>query len=274
MALTEFQRTLCRLISRHRIELGESYVAGGVALSALMHSPRISRDIDIFHDTREAVQKAWDADRTLLLAGGYQVEVRRERPAFVEALVSKERESVLLEWTVDSAFRFFPLVQHPDLGLALHPFDLATNKVLALVGRLEVRDWIDVIECHRKVQRLGYLVWAAGGKDPGLNPGMILAEARRSAHYTDDEIARLAFSGPPPEAKRLAQEWSAMMVETSSIIEILPAEHAGKCILQADGELFRGDAGELQKALRANKILFHAGSLRGAFPRLVQRGET
>ena len=32
MALTEFQRTLCSLIARHRLDSGESYVAGGVAL--------------------------------------------------------------------------------------------------------------------------------------------------------------------------------------------------------------------------------------------------
>jgi len=41
----------------------------------------------------------------------------------------------------------FPLVEHAELGLALHPFDLATNKVLALVGRAEPRDWIDAIHC-------------------------------------------------------------------------------------------------------------------------------
>jgi hypothetical protein len=39
---------------------------------------------------------------------------------------------VTIEWTRDSAFRFFPLVGHDDFGLVLHPFDLATNKVLAL----------------------------------------------------------------------------------------------------------------------------------------------
>ena len=82
----------------------------------------------------------------------------------------KNNESVLMQWTCDSAFRFFPLVQHEELGLTLHPFDLATNKVLALVGRLDVRDWIDLINCHSSIQRVGYLFWASCGKDPGLNP--------------------------------------------------------------------------------------------------------
>ena len=51
MALTEFQRAVCRLIAANRIATGESYVAGGVALNELLATPRISRDIDLFHDT-------------------------------------------------------------------------------------------------------------------------------------------------------------------------------------------------------------------------------
>jgi hypothetical protein len=42
-----------------------------------------------------------------------------------------------------------------------------TNKLLALVGRVEVRDWIDIIESSERIQPLGYLAWAACGKDPG-----------------------------------------------------------------------------------------------------------
>jgi hypothetical protein len=59
----------------------------------------------------------------------------------VEADVRRGGESVLIQWAHDSAYRFFPLVEHDDLGLTLHPFDLATSKVLALVGRVEPRDF-------------------------------------------------------------------------------------------------------------------------------------
>jgi hypothetical protein len=45
----------------------------------------------------------------------------------------------------------------------LHPFDHATNKILALAGRREARDWIDAIQCHETLQPLGYLAWAASG---------------------------------------------------------------------------------------------------------------
>jgi hypothetical protein len=175
-------------------------VAGGAALSELLAAPRISRDIDLFHDTDQAVAASWDADRRLLERGGFQVHLLRERPSYVEAEVSASGDAVRVEWARDSAYRFFPLMRHEELGLVLHPFDLATNKVLALVGRLEVRDWVDVIHCGEHLQPLGYLAWAATGKDPGFGPAAILEHAARSSHYSADEVDALAFAGAPPDA--------------------------------------------------------------------------
>jgi hypothetical protein len=40
MALTEFQRTICRLIAWQRIQSGESYIAGGAALRIAADSTR------------------------------------------------------------------------------------------------------------------------------------------------------------------------------------------------------------------------------------------
>jgi hypothetical protein len=102
---------------------------------------RVFRDLDLLHDS-EAGVAALDADRRTLEGHAFTVVARRERPSFVVAEVSQGAGVVRVEWTRDSAFRFFPLVRHEVFGLALHPFDLAADKVLALVGRLEVGDWI------------------------------------------------------------------------------------------------------------------------------------
>ncbi len=118
MALTQFQQTLCRLIAANRLERGESYVAGGVALNLLTGGRRISRDIDLFHDTLEALEATWQADRQLLQSHGYEVRSIHERPGYVEAVVSKGQDAVLMQWTRDSAFRFFPLAAN---ALAFHP---------------------------------------------------------------------------------------------------------------------------------------------------------
>ena len=103
-----------------------------------------------------------------------------------------------------SAYRFFPLVEHEELGLTLHPFDLATNKVLALIGRLEVRDWIDVIACDERLQPLGYLAWAACGKDPGFSPLGVIDHARRSSHYSSDEVQDMGSIVKAPRPPRVA----------------------------------------------------------------------
>jgi hypothetical protein len=264
MALAAFQRTICRLIAAQRVQSGESYVAGGLALNALTGAARVSRDLDLFHDTADAVTTSWKNDRDLLCANGYEVQPVREHGSFVEAVVARGADRIVLQWAADSAFRFFPLVEHADFGLVLHPFDLATNKVLALVGRLEVRDWVDVLNCHERIQPLGYLAWAACGKDPGFSPLAILEQAARSGRYSAVEVAQLAFDGPAPDAAELSRNWHRMLDQAGRLIELLPVEHVGECVLRSDGELFRGDETEL----RSVKLSFHPGSLRGALPKI------
>lgn len=47
-----------------------------------------------------------------------------EGASFVEAEIIDGNEGVVMQWARDSNYRFFPLVQHAQLGLMLHPFDL------------------------------------------------------------------------------------------------------------------------------------------------------
>lgn len=269
MALTPFQREVCRLIAEIRIRSGESYVAGGVALNEILGASRVSRDIDLFHDSMAALDASWDADRTALLAAGYEVEVLRERPGLAEARVGRRGDAVLVQWSHDSAYRFFPLVRHDELGLTLHPFDLATNKILALVGRSEPRDFVDAVACHAGIQPLGYLAWAACGKDPGFSPEAILEHAARSSRYAPAEFAGLAFDGPPPDPAELSLRWHAALDEARRMVPLLPAQEAGRAVLSKDLALYRGTPDELRQALTRGELVFHEGAIRGALPRIV-----
>lgn len=162
------------------------------------------------------------------------------------------------------------MLRHDELGLTLHPFDLATNKVLALVGRLEVRDWVDVIESHERIQPLGYLAWAACGKDPGFSPGSILEHATRSGRYTSEEVGGLAFSSQPPDAASLSRKWKRMLADASEIITLLPPEEVGKCVLDSSSRLFAKGIGELRPAIVSGGLIFHPGRIRGAMPVLKE----
>ena len=269
MALTGFQRRVCRLLAHSRKSRGDSYVAGAAALNEVIQAPRLSDDLDLFHDSDEALLVTWDRDRRLLLGEGFHLEILRDRPAFIEAVVGSGEARLRLQWARDSAYRFFPLVEHEDFGLTLHPYDLATNKVLAMVGRLEARDWVDVISAHERVQHLGLLLWGACGKDPGFGPGAILNHARRSARYTRDELSELSFEGNPPDAALLARKWRAAADEAELVMDALPAERAGTCVLDHGLRLFRGTLKELRRAVAAGGLCYHRGRIQGAYPRVL-----
>jgi hypothetical protein len=269
MALTAYQVVVLRLLAERRRREGVSYVAGGAALNVLLRESRRSRDVDLFHDTTDALLRSWEADASELRAAGHSVEVLREVPSFVEAVVRRGADSVLMQWVRDSAFRFFPVREDELLGLTLHEFDLATNKILAAAGRLEPRDWVDTLACHRSVQSLGYLVWAACGKDPGVNPDMLFDQLGR-LRYVQDEIEQLDFEQAAPSASSLSVEWKRALTDGKEIVAALPEEHLGECVLRADGRtLFGGNPRACSDALREGAVRFHQGSIGGVWPRIA-----
>lgn len=82
-------------------------------------------------------------------------------------------------------------------------------------------------------------------------------------------MAALAFAGTPPDAGELSRRWRALLDAARLIVEELPASEIGTCVLTRQGELFTGDAEHFRRALADGDILFHAGRVRGAFPRIL-----
>jgi hypothetical protein len=159
-------------------------------------------------------------------------------------------------------------LRHEELGLVLHPFDLATSKVLALVGRVEPRDFVDTLTCDREVQPLGYLAWAACGKDPGFSPASILEHAARSSRYTEADLEGLDFDGQPPSAAELSRRWQQVLAAARETVSLLPADMAGRAVVTASGDLFRGDGPAVREAVASGSLVFHEGRIGGAFPTL------
>lgn len=108
----------------------------------------------------------------------------------------------------------------------LHPIDLAINKVLALVGRDEPRDYLDTIDAHTRILGLGGLVWAACGKDPGFTPLMLLDLLRRKGRYRPEDFTRLALREAPdlPAAK---QAWQSALESATEFVASRPIEEVG-----------------------------------------------
>ena len=140
MALTPFQRDVCRLLADRRIASGESYVAGGAALNERLSTSRLSRDLDLFHDTEEALAATW-----------------------------------------------------------------------------------------------------------------------------------ASFEGEAPDGAALAARWRSQLEEAREVIERLPPEESGRCVLGPAAVLYEGSPAALRDDLAAARHVFHPGRIRGAFP-TIRRG--
>ena len=230
MPLSELQSRILVALAQHRNP--ESYVAGGSVLNR--DGPRISQDIDIFHDREAAVAAAAAADVALLEADGYGIGWVHREPGLHAAVVSRNGEATRLEWARDSDFRFFATIRDAVFGYRLHLVDLATNKMLAAAGRREPRDILDLLHIHAHHLPLGAVVWAAVAKDPGFTPESLIAEVRRNSCYRADDFADLA-SNEPIDAGEVSRRIKASLAEAEHFVSSMPAGKEGLVFLQ-EGE--------------------------------------
>lgn len=109
----------------------------------------------------------------------------------------------------NSARRFLPTLRTEGAGLQIAPIDLGTSKLLALVGRDEPRDYLDIHEVMNLLP-LGALCWAAAGKDPGFTPALLLDLLRRRGKYRPEDFARLDLT-QPVDLSALKLRWLAAL---------------------------------------------------------------
>ena len=258
MPLSKIQSEVLALISVNRSP--ESHLAGATGIHMSPQAPRVSHDLDLFHSTEEAVAEAFVKDALILREAGYRVDVMLSQPGYIRSRVGNGSQTLLIEWAHDSIWRFMALVSLEGIGWVLHPVDLAVNKVLALGGRDEARDYLDSLYLHEKVLSLGALVWAAAGKDPGMNPRMLLELLQRKGHLREEELMRLDLS-VELNFEHLRRTWKQALKEALDWISQRPAEEAG--CLYADPE-----SGRLIAPGRDEKAEILHGQPGGVFPRI------
>jgi hypothetical protein len=159
-----------------------------------------------------------------------------------------------------------PLVRDPLGGLLLHPVDLAINKVLALAGRDEPRDFVDILFVHGRVLPLAALCWAAVGKDPGFTPLSLLELLKRRGRYRPEDFSRLALA-EPFDLAQAKETWLAALGETDAFVRGRPPEECGYLYYSVAHQHFvvpRRDA-----SLSAQGVVPHYGAPGGVLPRLA-----
>jgi hypothetical protein len=252
--LSKIQTDILRLLAAHR-DL-ESYVAGATPLNR--NAPRISSDIDVFHDREERVAATALDDTQTLVAAGYSIVWVRQLPLMYTAEVTQGDASTRLEWVADSDYRFFPTLPDETFGYVLHPVDLAMNKVMAAAGRRELRDIVDLVTVHQTILPLGAVIWAAVEKSPGFTPEGLIAEIRRNAHYPAAEWRALQ-SSEPLDPKDITARLRAALAEAEAFVARMPTDKMGLLFLQAR-EVVQPDPDRLAE------YQTHAGQRRGHWP--------
>jgi nucleotidyltransferase AbiEii toxin of type IV toxin-antitoxin system len=189
-----FHRDIARIAlavaDKHGFVLG-----GGVAwlVNGLVQRP--TEDVDLFTDSDDGVAAAAGEVSAALRAAGYAVA--REAPDELFAGMDDNLREYLVAGG-DRALRLTlcrldrhraPVVM--DVGPVMHLDDLVATKVAALVGRREVRDYIDVAAALERYP-LARVLELARAADPGMEPGDI-ADAGRYLDRLDD--ARFAVYG-------------------------------------------------------------------------------
>jgi hypothetical protein len=215
MPLTGFQARVTKLLAGNRSP--DNHLAGGAAVHLAPNSKRYSNDLDYFQDTVERVAEAYAADSETLVAKGYVVSIDMKQPGYIRARVTRGEDVTKIEWAHDSAWRFLPSERNETCGYTLHPIDLAINKLLALVGRDEPRDFLDVLHVHDEVLPLGALIWAAVGKDPGFTPLSLLELLRRRGKYRPEDFARLHLVAPV-DLPSMKSAWLVALEEAEAFV--------------------------------------------------------
>jgi len=232
MALTQIQKDIMASIAANRSD--SSYVAGGVVLN--MDWPRVSDDIDIFHDTDEEIGAAADADIAKLRADGFEVSVEVNIYGCVEASVMRGGERTLIQWMSETRTRFFPLVRDEEWGARLHQADLAVNKVIAASTRTKARDYVDLLMIDTHMCPLGPVVMAAAGKPPHFSPLRMIDEIRRRGlSVTNEDYTTV---------RGLPSVWTVAMIRDGLVgsldraenyLRSAPAELVGILAVDAEG---------------------------------------
>lgn len=257
MPLTAFQQAVARILAANRSPT--SHLAGGAVINRGEGNLRFSDDLDIFHDAGQSIVTSAEADEK----AGCSVEWTARTEGFFRARASRGDDFVWLDWTTDSAFRFFPVQGDEEFGYCLHRADLAANKALALAGRGEIRDFLDILQLDQDYLSLGAMIWAACGKDPGWTPDLMLQMTNRHSRYQDYDLRRVVVARPV-DLKQLKRQWIAARERAESLADRLPPEELGCLYLNQANEPITPDPDSPDFP----GLMRHFGRVGGAWPRI------
>lgn len=178
-------------------------LAGGSALLALGAIDRPTRDVDAFVAAKSEIPPGdvgplVAALQERLIAEGWTVTVDRELVTFARLLAERADEAVEIDLAVDSP-PMFPLELVDGLPV-LAGQDLAARKVLAILDRVEGRDFTDLRVLADRYSQADAIGWALA-LDAGVSASDIASAFERIERLDNGELPC------PPEDVPHLREW-------------------------------------------------------------------
>lgn len=158
-----------RILDAVSAQLPGMFLSGGTALGAFYLGHRRSADLDFF--MREGADYDERVRQFVRLAegSGLKVVAGSAGPGFRRFVVSDANETVPVDLVLDTAERISPPTVTPD-GLVVDSLDdITANKLGAILGRAEVRDYVDLFFLARSGRDPLAFVAAARRKDGGID---------------------------------------------------------------------------------------------------------
>jgi hypothetical protein len=210
--LSPLQEQVARIVAG--LEEAEGFaLAGGAALIARGEVHRQTRDLDFFGPTTDAVDRLVPALDRALRDAGLVVHHVQENPGFARLIVESGDDRTELDLGADA--RLFP-VEPGEPAPMLSGEELAVDKVLALFGRAEARDFVDLMAVEPRYG-LDRLCDLAVEKDRGFDLGVFAGMLARF-----DRLRRDEFDLDDAHYERLrsrSAQWRARVVELARLQE-------------------------------------------------------
>lgn len=181
--LTPLQRRVAVLL-RDLPGAGDFVLAGGAALIVHGHIDRRTRDLDFFTTDPSAVDRLVPLFEAAARSAGLEVVEERIASGFARLVVTDRTEQTRIDLASDA--RLLP-AEPSDVGLVLSAEELAVDKVLAIFGRAEARDFADLAVLEPRFG-LDHLCALATRKDAGFDRSVLLAMLDRFDRLDRDEF--------------------------------------------------------------------------------------
>jgi predicted nucleotidyltransferase component of viral defense system len=181
--LTSLQERIAVLIA-DSLAGSDFALAGGAALISQGLVERRTNDLDFFGSSEQTLAERFPDVVSSLQREGFEVEVRRSTRQFARIVVRGLDSETEVDFGLDS--RLFPLEQG-EFSPVLASKELAVDKVLAVFGRAEARDFVDLYALEQFFKLEDLFAFAAE-KDRGFDLAVFADMAKRAAVLDPSEF--------------------------------------------------------------------------------------